>query len=66
MPLYSATKQDGRAGDAYGRRDRADDAASPGREAPLVAPCSAPCRLGAQLPRTGVSAFEDDAARAAV
>ncbi|CAI7880044.1 unnamed protein product [Closterium sp. NIES-54] len=35
MPLYSAAKRDGKARDAYGRRDRADDAASHGCEAPL-------------------------------
>ncbi|CAI7896585.1 unnamed protein product [Closterium sp. NIES-54] len=66
MPLYSAAERDGTAGDAYGRRDYADDAASHGREAPLVASCYAISRLGAQLPRTGVSAFGDNAARAAV
>ncbi|CAI7790563.1 unnamed protein product [Closterium sp. NIES-54] len=66
MPLYFAAEQDGRVGDAYGHRDGADDAASHGHEAPLVAPCSATGRLGAQLPRTGVSAFGDDAARAAI
>ncbi|CAI7771267.1 unnamed protein product [Closterium sp. NIES-53] len=66
MPLYSAVERDGTAGDAYGRRDYADDAASHGREAPLVASCYAISRLGAQLPRTGVSAFGDNAARAAV
>ncbi|CAI7846460.1 unnamed protein product [Closterium sp. NIES-54] len=66
MPLSSAAERDGRAGDAYDPQDCVDNAALHGRQAPLVAPYSAPGRLGAQLPQTGVSAFGDDAARAVV
>ncbi|CAI7758504.1 unnamed protein product [Closterium sp. NIES-53] len=44
-------------GDAHGRRSRADDAVSHGREALLVAPRPLPSRLGAQQPRTGFAAL---------